>query len=284
MNLDPKAYANMDDFRDALHETRSAIDEALEGFEEINDEVSFEKMGEFVKRVKAKPNLKYYPTGMFWLDSNLFGAGLPQGSLINIAGASYTGKTTLILETLKGLAGAYKVAFFSYEMYEKILIRKFTYAPFNVLQNITIIQDSPFIETICKRIKILHKQGVDIFAIDSRMKLRTHNSRLTEYERNNEISSRLSELTRTLGVIIILINQISEADLKAGRLSLKGSGDQVYDSDMVIYLSADFDERHIVKNRWLTMAKDRIGEKTFRIDIPDFYEQNIIAAQEKALL
>ena len=232
-----------------------------------------ENMGEFVKRVEKNRDLKFYPTGLQWLDIELEGAGLAEGSFINIAGGSFAGKTTFTLELLKSMAQSEKVCFFSYEMYEKILIRKFKFASWNVLQNIQIYQDGAQIDKIAARIRKLSKKGYKIFAIDSRMKIRVSNDKASEYEKNNEISSKLSELTRTLGVIVILINQISEADLKAGRNSLKGSGDQVYDSDMIIYLKATTNDRKEVVKREFEMAKDRIGERLFKVNIPDFYKK-----------
>ena len=250
------------------------LGKALGKINDLDDEGDEgENMGEFVKRVEKNRDLKFYPTGLRWLDIELEGAGLAEGSFINIAGGSFAGKTTFTLELLKSMAQSEKVCFFSYEMYEKILIRKFKFASWDVLQNIQIYQDGAQIDKIAARIRKLSKKGYKIFAIDSRMKIRVSNEKASEYEKNNEISSKLSELTRTLGVIVILINQISEADLKAGRNSLKGSGDQVYDSDMIIYLKATTNDRKEVVKREFEMAKDRIGERLFKVNIPDFYKK-----------
>jgi len=250
------------------------LGKALGKINDLDDEGDEgENMGEFVKRVEKNRDLKFYPTGLRWLDIELEGAGLAEGSFINIAGGSFAGKTTFTLELLKSMAQSEKVCFFSYEMYEKILIRKFKFASWDVLQNIQIYQDGAQIDKIAARIRKLSRKGYKIFAIDSRMKIRVSNEKASEYEKNNEISSKLSELTRTLGVIVILINQISEADLKAGRNSLKGSGDQVYDSDMIIYLKATTNDRKEVVKREFEMAKDRIGERLFKVNIPDFYKK-----------
>lgn len=250
------------------------LGKALGKINDLDDEGDEgENMGEFVKRVEKNRDLKFYPTGLQWLDIELEGAGLAEGSFINIAGGSFAGKTTFTLELLKSMAQSEKVCFFSYEMYEKILIRKFKFASWDVLQNIQIYQDGAQIDKIAARIRKLSRKGYKIFAIDSRMKIRVSNEKASEYEKNNEISSKLSELTRTLGVIVILINQISEADLKAGRNSLKGSGDQVYDSDMIIYLKATTNDRKEVVKREFEMAKDRIGERLFKVNIPDFYKK-----------
>ncbi|WP_241091511.1 DnaB helicase C-terminal domain-containing protein [Campylobacter showae] len=257
-----------------LENAYEILGSALGKINDLDDEGDEgENMGEFVKRVEKNRDLKFYPTGLRWLDIELAGAGLAEGSFINIAGGSFAGKTTFTLELLKSMAQSEKVCFFSYEMYEKILIRKFKFASWDVLQNIQIYQDGAQIDKIAARIRKLSKKGYKIFAIDSRMKIRVSNDKASEYEKNNEISSKLSELTRTLGVIVILINQISEADLKAGRNSLKGSGDQVYDSDMIIYLKATTNDRKEVVKREFEMAKDRIGERLFKVNIPDFYKK-----------
>ena len=257
-----------------LENAYEILGSALGKINDLDDEGDEgENMGEFVKRVEKNRDLKFYPTGLRWLDIELAGAGLAEGSFINIAGGSFAGKTTFTLELLKSMAQSEKVCFFSYEMYEKILIRKFKFASWDVLQNIQIYQDGAQIDKIATRIRKLSRKGYKIFAIDSRMKIRVSNEKASEYEKNNEISSKLSELTRTLGVIVILINQISEADLKAGRNSLKGSGDQVYDSDMIIYLKATTNDRKEVVKREFEMAKDRIGERLFKVNIPDFYKK-----------
>lgn len=269
-DLSNKAELTQEEMEDAYE----VLGKALGKINDLDDEGDEgENMGEFVKRVEKNRDLKFYPTGLRWLDIELEGAGLAEGSFINIAGGSFAGKTTFTLELLKSMAQSEKVCFFSYEMYEKILIRKFKFASWDVLQNIQIYQDGAQIDKIAARIRKLSKKGYKIFAIDSRMKIRVSNEKASEYEKNNEISSKLSELTRTLGVIVILINQISEADLKAGRNSLKGSGDQVYDSDMIIYLKATTNDRKEVVKREFEMAKDRIGERLFKVNIPDFYKQ-----------
>ena len=269
-DLSNKAELTQEEMEDAYEMLGKALGK-INDLDDGNDEG--ENMGEFVKRVEKNRDLKFYPTGLQWLDIELEGAGLAEGSFINIAGGSFAGKTTFTLELLKSMAQSEKVCFFSYEMYEKILIRKFKFASWDVLQNIQIYQDGAQIDKIATRIRKLSRKGYKIFAIDSRMKIRVSNEKASEYEKNNEISSKLSELTRTLGVIVILINQISEADLKAGRNSLKGSGDQVYDSDMIIYLKATTNDRKEVVKREFEMAKDRIGERLFKVNIPDFYKK-----------
>ena len=66
-----------------------------------------------------------------------------------------------------------------------------------------------------------------------------------------------------------MVNQISEEDLKSGRLSLKGSGDQLFDTDMALFIVVDADD-----NRKLICTKNRQDEFLFKIDLPKDYSQN----------
>lgn len=268
MNLDLSQYENPVELKEALANYKDEIEKAINELDCLDDKFEYENMAEFIKRVKSEPPLKIYRTNIPWLDSELYQHGLAQGTFLNIAGASFAGKTTLTIELLKGLARENKVAFFSFEMYEKLLIRKFEKTKSEILENMAITQAPATLESVTKRIKMLNKQGYEIFAIDSRMKI-SCDPKLSEYEKNSLISMRLSELTRSLGVIIILINQISEGDQKAGRLALKGSGDQFYDSDMIMFLNIEIRDDGDVK-RELTIVKDRVGGKVLKIKVPDF--------------
>ncbi|WP_311337129.1 RAD55 family ATPase [Campylobacter ureolyticus] len=268
MNLELSKYENPIELKEALASYKEEIEKAIDELDCLDEKFEYENMAEFIKRVKSEPPLKIYRTNIPWLDSELYQHGLAQGTFLNIAGASFAGKTTLTIELLKGLARENKVAFFSFEMYEKLLIRKFEKTKNEILENMAIIQAPATLESVTKRIKMLNKQGYEIFAIDSRMKI-SCDPKLSEYEKNSLISMRLSELTRNLGVIVILINQISEGDQKAGRLALKGSGDQFYDSDMIMFLNIEIRDDGDVK-RELTIAKDRVGGKVLKIKVPDF--------------
>ena len=82
-----------------------------------------ESAGSLLRRVKAKPHIPSYTTGIyFWLDAH-FG-GFKDGSFINIAGESFSGKSTLIIELLANIAEYNKTVFFSFEMYENTTAKK----------------------------------------------------------------------------------------------------------------------------------------------------------------
>ena len=69
----------------------------------------------------------------------------------------------------------------------------------------------------------------------------------------------------------MLINQISEADLKDGRFSLKGSGDQMYDSDVVFFLTVKDDEKQGTTKRTIYCSKDRVNGKKWKYEIPNVH-------------
>ncbi|EJP74689.1 hypothetical protein HMPREF1139_2325 [Campylobacter sp. FOBRC14] len=112
-DINPENFNSVDEFIIYLEDKRATIDETLRDLKSTRADEKFETMGEFVKRVEASDELVYFPTGLDWLDGELYYRGLAQGSFINIAGASYAGKTTFTIELLKGLAKSHKVAFFS---------------------------------------------------------------------------------------------------------------------------------------------------------------------------
>jgi len=75
-----------------------------------------ESAGSLLRRVQSKPHTPSYMTGISWLDFH-FG-GFKDGTFINIAGESFSGKSTLIIELLANIAEYNKTVFFSFEMYE----------------------------------------------------------------------------------------------------------------------------------------------------------------------
>jgi replicative DNA helicase len=108
--------------------------------------------------------------------------------------------------------------------------------------------------------------GIKFFAVDSRMKLRITGGE-AEYLKIAKMSSQLSECAIKNDIIILLINQISEEDLKSGRLSFKGSGDQIYDTDMALFIVIKEDD-----NRQLICTKNRQDEFMFKVDLPKTYD------------
>lgn len=235
-------------------------------YEVVGEDLEIERLQDVSERVKLKPNVPKYLTGNKALDEEM--GGFSEGSFVNIAGENFSGKTTLVLEILKNLSEFKPVVFFSFEMYENLLIKnKFKNATPQQFKNLFIEQKRNDLISIESIIRTQAKKGIKFFAIDSRMKIKCDNS-LQEYQKNSLISQTLSKLTQELGVIILLIQQISEADQRDGRLSFKGSGDIAYDSDVSLFVVKGKKDAND-PTRALICIKDRINERTWKRDITD---------------
>jgi len=148
-------------------------------------------------------------------------------------------------------------------MYESVLVNYLKELDEVQANNLMISQDHRELSQIERVIAKYSKElNIRFIAIDSRMKINV-SGKMEEFQKNSTISKELSRMCQKYGVIILLINQISEGDLKSGRLSLKGSGDQVYDSDVLLYITVEGKNTENEK-RWLICDKDRIGQKRWK--------------------
>lgn len=237
-----------------------------------------ESSGSLLRRVKSKPNTPSYMTGINWLDA-YFG-GFKDGSFINIAGESFGGKSTLLIELLANIAEYNKTVFFSFEMYENTTAKKLERLREAQLTNLLIEQHRNELNEMVSLIRTYAQKGVKFFGVDSKMKVKVLGNMPT-VEKTALISSVLAKLCQELGVVIILINQIGEDDLKNGRMALKGSGDQVYDSDVIWFITVNKDKDMNVTKRTLYCTKDRLNEKLFKVDIPSFNTSNVQVVEYK---
>lgn len=226
-----------------------------------------EPAANLVARVKSKPILPKYSTGIFWLDDYMKG-GFKEGSFINIAGQSFSGKSTFVLKILGNIASYNKCLFFSFEMYENLLADKLNYFTDSQKANLLIEQYRNDIDEVVGLIKLYASKGIKFVAIDSKMKIKVSGSK-EDHQKASLVSSTLAKLCQETGVIIMMINQISEADLKDGRFSLKGSGDQMYDSDVVFFITVKEDEKNNTTTRTLFCTKDRINGKKWKYIMPE---------------
>ncbi len=246
-----------DKLRQKVEEAKKDLEEYLRAIGKAR--VELETLYEVKERVKNKKHAPKYATGIEWFDEKMNG-GFEEGSFVNIAGANFSGKTLFVMKILENISKYKPVLFFSYEMYENLLVRnRCKNYDETQLRNTYIEQNRNDLDVIVEIIKSKAKDGVKFIAIDSRMKIKVAGNK-EEWQKNSHISSTLSKLTQELGVIIMLINQISEADLKSKRPSLKGSGDQAYDSDVILYILKDPKDK---AKRIMMCEKDRINERTW---------------------
>jgi len=217
---------------------------------------------ELKRLVELRPKVPRYETGVAALDKALNG-GIEIGTFVQLAGESGVGKTHLTLEILSNIANYSKSVFFNFEMGDVRIVNRLKRLLVNDAQwdNLIIDKDSRDIDTLCNEIILYARDGVKFFTIDSKMKIEVGGN-LEERQKYSSITNRLSKLSQQHDIIIFLINQMSEEDIKHKRLAFKGSGDQQYDSDISLFYVKDKDEK-----RKLICNKNRQDEVTFSLDL-----------------
>lgn len=229
---------------------------------------------EYIARAKNKKQKPKYSTGIDKIDNHL-GGGFQTGIFINVGGESFAGKSTLCLNILANMSISKKTAWFNFEMGERLFSKKLQEMKLNdnQLDNLYIEEDSRNIDDLLKEMELLIEDGYFCFCIDSKMKLNGGKGR-EDYQKNSDISTRLSEFAQIKDVIIIFINQMNEEDIKNKRLALKGSGDQKYDSDIILFVVLEEDKDNMKKvedrKRFLICTKNRQTETTFREEITKY--------------
>lgn len=225
----------------------------------------------FEEEINNKPIPVKRATGIKLLD-DLFEGGFEEGMFINLTGESGTGKSTLGLEILINIAEFTPSVFFSFEMGDRLTLKKIQKIGIKESHRDNLIIDrfSRNIETLSREVSLYANDGIKFFVIDSKMKIEV-DGKDDEYKKISYLSNKLSKCCAELGVIIILINQMSEESIKSGRVALKGSGDQRYDTDiLLVYRKHKTD----LSKRILYIDKDRQTEKNEGVSIETRLENN----------
>ncbi len=253
-----KLIAQTEDFDERLElEKKRAdlIDELYRRVKESRDKSPTFSAKELLS--KRPPVLEFFHTGIRALDENL--NGLIRGGFVQVAAASGAGKTTIMARLLANLAQGQKVAHFDFEMGEYklfFLLQNFLKTD-RQKENYYINTETHKLDDLVKEITYLADQGIKVFLIDSKMKIETDEK--DTYKSASKISHELSKLTKSGNITIILINQMSDSAIREGRAELKGSGDQVYDSDVILVLTKVLDRENSVKGEPPVHREDRRG-------------------------
>jgi KaiC/GvpD/RAD55 family RecA-like ATPase len=216
---------------------------------------------ELIAKVKSMPKLPKFETGMSKIDAS-FGGGFETGLFINLAGESGAGKTTLLMNLLANLSQGRKTVFFNFEMGDRLFVKKLEDLKLNdsQLDNLIIDSDTNKLEDLIMEIELYAEDNIKFFAIDSKMKIYS-NSQGQEYQQISNMSKELSRLSARKDIVIFLINQMNEEDIKNKRLAFKGSGDQKYDSDIALFLVKENEQRKLI------CTKNRMNDRLFSIDL-----------------
>ncbi len=197
-----------------------------------------------------------YSIGM--LDKE-FKGGIEVGTFVQLAGQSFVGKTHFILEIMANISGYTECVLFNFEMGERRMgyrLNDRLVTP-TQLDNLIVDSHTRDIDEMINEIRIYAKKDIKFFCIDSKMKITS--KIVDDFSRYNDISAKLSRVCQENDIIIFLINQMSNADIENSNFSFKGSGDQLYDTDIALFYTIDQD----TEERMLSCTKNRQDETTF---------------------
>jgi len=217
---------------------------------------------EYLEVYNNLPHIPRYGTGIDVIDE-AFKGGFESGMYIQLAGESGVGKTHLFLEIMTNVAKGNKCVFFNFEMGMRLLgkrLNRLLTLP-QQFNNLIIDSDTRKLDDLIMEIELYAKEGVKFFAIDSKMKIEISGTD-DEYLKISRLSNELAKLSQKRDIIILLINQMNESDIKNKRLAMKGSGDQKYDADIALFYVKD--EKG---NRTLICNKNRQDEIEFNIEL-----------------
>ena len=244
-------------------------------------------MATIKKRVLSREKKPRIETGIPELDYELVNdemklrhrkGGLELGNFIQISGSKGSGKSTLMLKILTGFSTTEKVSWFDFEMGEVRVVEKLSKFEHND-ENLLYYSSSRELEDVVSEIKFLKQLGVNHFVIDSAMKINV--SGADRYDKFSSVSSKLSELTSSLGINIYMINQMSQSSEREGFLGIKHGNDAEYDADFMFFLLKKplLEDGKNVKDelginmmdesvRILKCTKNRQDERLFSVEIP----------------
>jgi predicted ATP-dependent serine protease len=222
---------------------------------------------QLIDLVEAMPHQTKYSIGISAIDRQLASwedkqmgivGGFETGTFVNLAGESGAGKTTLTIDILANVSRYSKTVFFNHEMGLRRIASRLKRRLTEKVQRDNMIIDSSTdkIDDLVMEITLYARDGIKFFVIDSRMKIKAQGD--SDVQKNADISNKLSKVAREKDIIVILINQMSESDIKEKRLALKGGGDAKYDSDMVLFYIKD--DKDITKRK-LVCTKNRTGDE-----------------------
>ena len=176
---------------------------------------------EWIEYYKNKPVLAQIKSGISFLDS-AFDGGFELAQLVLISGDAEAGKTSLGLQLLENIARIYPVCFFCFEFTIEQYLKRKTQKTLFKQENFFMINDGYDIHEIAQNIKILSKKGVNVFLIDSQMRITSPRARNMEEEESLKFSS-LAKLAHQYNLLIFLIIQTAKGDRDNPMGSKKGT-------------------------------------------------------------
>jgi len=264
-------------------EVNKYYDEKLEG--RVG---KYETLHEFYERMESVSDtdedgviiFEYYKLGITAIDNEFFeGKGVFQNSLVVIGAESGTGKTSLCLNIITNLAFQdVRCQFYSFEMGDRQFFNEVSPSAKKKLErlssteyadNLTLDFHSKKIDDLALSIQMRAEDGVKVFVIDSYLSIYGGGS---DREKHTTLTNMLATLKKELGVLIILITQISVSNQYNDIDEFKDGGELKYESDVAIFIKFLEGERDSTK-RHIICGKNRIFEERANKEIVTDYNR-----------
>ena len=222
----------------------------------------------------------YYKLGINAIDDEFFnGKGVFSNSLISIGADSGVGKTTLALNIIASLAiQSVKSQFFSFEMGDRQFFNEISPQAKNKLEkimdseysdNLTLDFHSRDLQDLANSIQSRFDDGVRAFVIDSYISIYAG---ADEFRKMKEVVDMLATLKKELGILIIIIGQISKSDSFNDVYDFHGGNILKYESDVAIFIKLVDGEEDTTK-RHIHCEKNRIFEENAKKGIITEYNR-----------
>ena len=248
----------------------------------------YENLNEFLERMENTLETdddgivirEYYKLGIKAIDDEFFnGKGVFSNSFIAIGADSGVGKTTLALNIIGSLAmQGIKSQFFSFEMGDIQFFNEVSPDAKNKLkkiakseyaENLTLDFHSRDVEDLANAIQSRNDEGVKAFIIDSYLSIYAG---ADEYRKMKEVVDMLATLKKELGILIILIGQVSKSDSFNEVYDFHGGNLLKYESDAALFIRLLEGEEDTTK-RHIHCEKNRIFEENAQKGIVTDYNR-----------
>ncbi len=248
----------------------------------------YETVNEFIERMDNTMEKdedghvlqKYYKLGINAIDEEFFnGKGVFSNAFIAIGADSGVGKTTLALNIIASFAKqGVKSQFFSFEMGDIQFFNEISPEAKNKLKsimdteyadNLTLDFHSRDIEDLANSIQSRYRDGVKAFVIDSYLSIYAGHD---EFRKMKEVVDMLATLKKELGILIILIGQISKSDSFNEIYDFHGGNILKYESDVALFIKLLEGEEDTTK-RLMHCEKNRIFEENAKKGIITEYNR-----------
>jgi predicted ATP-dependent serine protease len=221
-----------------------------------------------------------YRLGVDVIDEEfLNGKGVTSSALVSIGAESGVGKSSFAFMIMGSLAKqAIRTHFCSLEMGDIQMFSEINPQEKNKLksilktdyaENITIDFSSRDVDDLATTIQTMYDEGVRAFVIDSYISIYTSGS---EYDKMKTVVDMLATLKKELGILIIIIAQISKSDARDSVFDFHGGNILKYESDLALFIKKLEGEEDSTK-RHIHCEKNRIFEEKVGYGIVTDYDR-----------